>query len=542
MIVLNRIANPLRAAADLTVTIPLPTPAMVTAVSEILGTGNGHLIQERLAAAVQPDHLVAASRPGGTAAAYLGRLCRIVEADLPRPVQFVEPAWTLDRLHGNPEIKAFAEGLAVDMRAFIAGELPWEEVSPGVLLAGPPGCGKTITAAAIAHACGVRFIATSYSEWQGAGKEGHLGELTKCLRGRFAEARANAPCILFIDELDSVRARGTGRHDDWWTPITNCLLEEMDGCEARPGVVVIAASNHPNKIDPALRRSGRLDKQIMLSLPDEAALAEIFAEHLGEALRHNDLRPAAQLAIGGSGADVARWVRTARQAARHAGRPMTLGDLISEIRGTAGVQTPERLRHTAYHEAGHALCVLLERPSDLVSISIRRGYGGPGSLGGVSAMMPQGGADSPGELAVLLRYMLGGRAAEEAVFGVAGGGSGGPERSDLAVATLLATCAEASWGMGDRLTWRGDPDADTLPGMLAMNRELAERVEARLRDALDGARKLLLMHRPALDALAAALMRKETLTGNEAEEVVRRATSGKTKPNPVSGPVAGPPA
>jgi ATP-dependent Zn protease len=157
-------------------------------------------------------------------------------------------------------------------------------------------------------------------------------------------------------------------------------------------------------------------------------------------------------------------------------------------------------------------------------------------------MMPQGGADSPGELAVLLRYMLGGRAAEEAVFGVAGGGSGGPERSDLAVATLLATCAEASWGMGDRLTWRGDPDADTLPGMLAMNRELAERVEARLRDALDGARKLLLMHRPALDALAAALMRKETLTGNEAEEVVRRATSGKTKPNPVSGPVAGPPA
>ena len=539
---LDKVMPPLRAAADLTVTIPLPTPAMVAAVAEFLGNAPGHLVQERLAAAVQPDHLVAACRPEGSAAAYLDRLCKVIEADLPRPVTFAEPAWTLDRLHGNAEVKAFAEGLAIDMKAYIAGVLPWEEVSPGVLLAGPPGCGKTVTAAAIAFACGVRFIATSYSEWQGAGKEGHLGELTKCLRGKFAEARANAPCILFLDELDSVRARGTGRHDDWWTPITNCLLEEMDGCQARPGVVVIAASNHPGKIDPALRRSGRLDKEILLTLPDEDALVEILKEYLEGFLRCEDLRPVARAALGGSGADVARWVRTARQAARHAGRPLTLRDLISEIKGAAEPPTHARLRRVAYHEAGHALCCLLERPGDLRSISIRRGYGGVGTMGGVSALMPQPGADSPADLAVMLRYTLGGRAAEEVVYGVAGGGCGGPVHSDLAVATLLAASAEAAWGMGDMLTWRGDPDPDTLPAMLAMNKDIAVRVEARLREALDGARKLLKRHRPALDALAAALTRREAITGDEAAEVVSRTTSGRMKPDPVSAPVAGPPA
>lgn len=210
----------LRAAADLEVTIDPPTPEILRQVAETYGAGTGSLVDVATAAAVQPGHLLGCLRPFQAAASYTARLERVVAACIPTTQVAAAPAWTLDRLHGNPEVKAFGRALAVDMKSYIAGDLPWSDVSPGVLLSGPPGCGKTVTAAAIAHECGVRFFSTSYSEWQGSGKEGHSGELIKCLRSRFAQARMGAPCILFLDELDSVRSRsGNGalsvRNDDW---------------------------------------------------------------------------------------------------------------------------------------------------------------------------------------------------------------------------------------------------------------------------------------------------------------------------------------
>ena len=517
------------AAADIVVTTPPPTPGILRAVSEIVGSGDGIQIDASLADVIKPDHLAACLRPGQTAFAYLARLSRVAAQAAPLPQAAVgSPRWTLDRLHGNGEAQSFGNALAKDMRAFIAGELDWSEVSPGVMLSGPPGCGKTITAQAFAHACGVPLIATSYSEWQGAGKEGHLGELTKCLRGKFAEARKNAPCILFIDEIDSVRSRrssgggGAGvRHDDWWTAITNALLEELDGCQGHAGVVVIAASNYPEKVDPALRRSGRLDREIRLSAPDGPAISAILREHLGDTLADVDLSHVSDAALGGSGADIATWVRTARQAARHAGRPMAVGDMTAAIHPLVAPLPPAVRRRTAYHEAGHVVCVAIYRPGSIQRVSIRAGSAGKGSLGGVIMDMAHE-ETTASDVAVILRGMMAGRAAEEIVFGECGCGSGGPEESDLAQATMIAASLELSLGMGESLTWSGDPTFETLPHMLFMHRDVALRVEQRLAGALADARSTLERHRPALDALAEALIERGALSGTAAEEIVFR--------------------
>jgi SpoVK/Ycf46/Vps4 family AAA+-type ATPase len=206
----------------------------------------------------------------------------------------------------------------------------------------------------------VPLIATSYGEWQSSG-DGHLGDVTKAITAAFKRARAAVPCILFIDELDSVQSRGGAtRHDDWWTAIINCLLAELDGVEGREGVVVVGASNFAERVDAAIRRSGRLDREIRIRLPDAEALALILRGYLGEDLAGEDLHPVAIRAIGGTGADCERWVRGARRRARHAGRPMAAEDLLAEIRGEPDSRrTVEFGTRVAVHEAGHVIAYYL---------------------------------------------------------------------------------------------------------------------------------------------------------------------------------------
>ena len=324
------------AAADLILTVDAPSPGTIQAVAEAVGECCATPIDSAAAAAVKPDHLLACLRPGQTAEAYIGRLTRVAAETIPAASKSASPVWTLDRLHGNEEVRIWGKALARDMRAYVAGELDWSDVAPGVLLSGPPGCGKTVTAAAIAEECGVRLIATSYSEWQAAGREGHLGELMKCLRGVFQRARMAEPCVLFIDEIDSIRGRSISivsvrGADEWWTAITKTVFEEMDGIQTKPGIVFIGASNFPGKVDAALRRLGRLDREIRLSAPDGPAILAIMREHLGDHLSGVDLHPVADAALGGSGADIASWIRDAKQVARHAGRPMEIGDLLTAI-------------------------------------------------------------------------------------------------------------------------------------------------------------------------------------------------------------------
>jgi cell division protease FtsH len=357
----------------------------------------------------------------------------------------------------------------------------------------------------------------SYGEWIGTGGC-HQGDLLKSMRGVFKKARDCAPSILFIDEVDSFPNRGTLTHQyaDWETQVVNALLSEIDGVQGREGVVLLAACNHPEKLDPALVRSGRLDRHIRISLPDCPALISILREHIGGELAGQSLHTAAVAGAGATGADCERFVRGARRRARNAGRALLLADLLSEIGGDDG-RNPWELRIAAIHEAGHAMASLELEPGTLEAISLRS----TGNSGGVTTSAGGSGLRFAKDIRKRLILHLAGRAAEEVIFGEPSSGAGGPADSDLAMATRLAVAAATSMGLDSELglVWSGLPDAVNLPRMLRSNPVL----EARVRVVVDQsyAQALVLMRRriTAVQALADALIDKLALDGQEAAAI-----------------------
>ena len=298
----------------------------------------------------------------------------------------------------------------------------------------------------------------------------------------------------------------------------NGLLAEIDGVEGREGVVVIGACNHPEKLDPALIRSGRFDRHIRLSLPDRPALSAILREHLGPDLQGVDLSEAAMAGTGGTGADCEKWVRGARRRARTGGRDMVPRDLLDEI-GGAENRTDAELWIAAVHEAGHAVAISALRPGTVRAVSIRGDDGGFTDGGRMRSRYLR-----ETDLQQHLIILLAGRAAEEEVLGVASSGAGGQYGSDLERATWLAVTADTAFGFaaGGGLLWRGMPDARELPAILAANAELADRVRVRLDDAYAVVRELMRAYAAAVQDLASVLVTRRVLDGARAENIVRR--------------------
>lgn len=284
----------LRAAADFIIRVPPLTPADLAVVAEIVAADEAPVVADAVAAAVQPDELLSSLRPSQSAVDYVARVARMVAFQQPTKAR-PTARWTLDNLPLPPAVEAWGRQLAADLQAYAAGELAWAKVDRGALLWGPPGCGKTTFAQALAATCGVTLIATSYAVWEaGPDGKGRYHDLIPRMRQTFAEARGKAPCIIFIDELDSLPTRGQAAHNDsYFSVITNALLAELDGVSARDGVVVIAATNHPSRIDPALRRAGRLDRMLELELPAPSVVARILSAHLPD-IAADDLLPIAR--------------------------------------------------------------------------------------------------------------------------------------------------------------------------------------------------------------------------------------------------------
>jgi len=504
---------------------PLTGADVTTVARQISSRPPKRSFPDEKAALLTPRLLRLARRPGQTGNAYLRKLGELLEREQ-APAQpasagskSVRSAPRLERLHGMEAAVQWGFRLADDLVGYGKGSVAWADVDCGLLLSGPPGCGKTLFARALAETCGLPLVSGSYQEWHGTGRA-HQGDLLKAMKQTFETARESAPCILFIDEVDSFPNRATLRHDyaDWDIQVVNALLAEMDGVAGREGVVAVAACNHPHLLDPALTRSGRLDRHIRIELPDTSALTGIIKEHIGDEMSGVDLTPAALVATGATGADVERFARGARRRARNAGRPMRLEDLLAEM-NDGDCRSPGDLWLAATHEAGHAVAFLELGLGMLNAVSLRAA----GTDGGLTAAIATAMATAT-TIHRRLVVHLAGRAAEQVFFGEPTDGAGGDWDSDLAAATTLATTAASALGLDPEigLTWLGRPTPATLTGMLERSPRLAECVRMAVDKAYADAVLLIRKKHSCVRALATALMERGALDGKEVAELVAR--------------------
>uniref|UniRef100_UPI0024453611 AAA family ATPase n=1 Tax=Aureimonas sp. SK2 TaxID=3015992 RepID=UPI0024453611 len=401
----------------------------------------------------------------------------------------VAPFATLD---GYGEAKSWGLQLAADIASYKAGNLPWSDVDDGALLAGPPGTGKTTFVQSLAEYIGCSFTATSYADWQSSGS-GHLGDVTKKIAKIFSEAAEETPSIVFIDEIDTLPTRsGNAASQDWWNAIVNALLEQVDGACRPDGVVVIAACNAPQRLDPALVRSGRLDRTFHIALPDESALKSIFSSYLNDLVSDADISTVATALAGTiSGADVARIARDTRKRARHERRPVVGADLMAAA--FPPDRRPQAMQwRVAIHEAGHAVASMAmgNLPS---SISIMATASTEGHVR-FSTSIGDGTLD---DVMRSLVPVLAGRAAELSILGAASAGAGGGLQSDLGVATSMLAALDGLAGLGTRLRISESADGAF--------------VETQLRRLHAEATFLVWLHRAAIIDLATIVMTARVL-------------------------------
>jgi cell division protease FtsH len=396
----------------------------------------------------------------------------------------------------------------------------------GVLLAGAPGTGKTLLARATAGEAKVPFFSASASEFI----EMIVGVGASRVRELFGEARKVAPAIIFIDEIDTIgRARGGARafggHDEREQTL-NQILTEMDGFSGHEGVVVLAATNRPDVLDPALLRPGRFDRQIIIHPPDHPGRVEILKVHTRKVPLDSDvdLEQLASATPGMTGADLANLVNEAALlAARRAQsvvRQRDLTDALEKVQlGTArNVVIPEeQRRRTAYHEAGHALLGMLQPGADpvrKVSIIPR------GRALGVTLSTPE--SDRYGYDANYLRGRiigaLGGMAAEQEIFNVVSTGA----ENDLEMVTRIARSMVGRWGMSERIGTLSVLPSEGDPRMAGISDGLLDALDEEVRRITDEcyaeARRLLREHRQKLDAIVAELLVHESLDEPEVYE------------------------
>ncbi len=420
-------------------------------------------------------------------------------------------------------------------------------IPKGVLLVGPPGTGKTLLARAIAGEADVPFFSISGSDFV----EMFVGVGASRVRDMFEQGKKNAPCIIFIDEIDAVgRHRGTGLgggHDEREQTL-NALLVEMDGFDTQEGVIIIAATNRPDVLDPALLRPGRFDRQITVNLPDVKGREQILKVHA----KHVKIAQGVDLAVvargtpGYSGAELANVINEAAlMAARRGLKAITLGELEEardkvrwgrERRSLA--MSDKEKENTAYHEAGHALlCELVEHVDPLHKVTIIPR--GPALGLTMSLPVEDQYTNRKNELLDRLVMTMGGRVAEELVFGDVTNGASG----DIKQATNIARRMVCEWGMSERMGMvaYGDHEEHVFLGRdIGKGRDYSEataqEIDREVRHlcdaAYDRARDLLSTHREKLEAIARALLEYETLDGEQIRDIIKYGQMKNPPPPP----------
>jgi len=464
---------------------------------------------------------------GGSRVMQFGKSkAKLVSKDTPKTT-FSDVAGADEAIEELQEIKEFLETPA-KFQALGA------KIPKGVLLYGPPGTGKTLLARAVAGEAGVPFYSISGSDFV----EMFVGVGASRVRDLFEQAKANAPSIIFIDEIDAVgrhRGAGMGGGHDEREQTLNQMLVEMDGFDVRGGVIMIAATNRPDILDPALLRPGRFDRQIAVDRPDMQGRRQILEVHAkGKPFEPGvDLQVIARRTPGFTGADLANVINEAALlTARTGGKQISLTILEESIdRVMAGPQRKTRLMNdkekkvTAYHEAGHALVAhALPNTDPVHKITILP----RGRALGYTMVLPTEDkySQSRAELLDMLAYAMGGRAAEELVFHDPTTGAS----NDIEKATATARAMVTQYGMSERL---GAVKFGQESGEVFMGRdmghgrdyseEVAAQVDAEVRSLVENAHheawEILVEYRDVLDEMVLRLLDKETLNKEEVAEV-----------------------
>ncbi|MBG78402.1 MAG: cell division protein FtsH [Alphaproteobacteria bacterium] len=404
------------------------------------------------------------------------------------------------------------------------------KIPKGALLVGPPGTGKTLVARAVAGEAGVPFFSISGSDFV----EMFVGVGASRVRDMFEQGKKNAPCIIFIDEIDAVgrhRGAGFGGGNDEREQTLNQMLVEMDGFAANDGVIILAATNRPDVLDPALLRPGRFDRQIPMPLPDVKGREKILSVHLKKiaVASHVDASTIARGTPGFSGAELANLVNEAALLAARKNKLLVGNEELEEAKDKVMMgserrslaMSEEEKKLTAYHEAGHAIVALAEPESDPIhkATIVPRGQ----ALGMVMRL-PEGDRYSQpkARMKANLSVAMGGRVAEEIIFGedfVTSGASG-----DIKQATSLARAMVTQWGLSDKVGMidYGENEGGYQPKRISSATEaiIEDEVRSLVDEGYTKAKKVLTDQLEDLHTLAKALLEYELLSGDEIKAVL----------------------
>jgi ATP-dependent Zn protease len=363
----------------------------------------------------------------------------------------------------------------------------------------------------------VPLIATSYADNQ---RLGHQGDMLRGLTEAVSRACASAPCVFFLDEIDAFHARGQS-HNGYIIGVVTGLLTQLDRLMKTEGVILLAATNFPDTVDPAILRAGRFDRHISVTAPDRAGVQAILAGAIPD-IPAPDLARLADRLLGQSGAEVTALLRAARTEARRKGEALTVRDLHAAAADLGLEPDPDTLHRVSIHEAGHLVAGRLFGAPAPKSATLRTGGGV------VERPMPD--FLTRARVTALVRMMLGGRAAEAVVFDEVSSGAGGGAQSDLALATQLLIDAETRLGLGEALSWHSQ---DITARLLAQG--FRAKIEDALRTAESEARDALTEHRGDLDRIAKALLDKRELTANDLTDLLKPVAPNKAMDVPDTG-------